>query len=284
MALRKAVFAGSWYPKQAAACDQEIAQFLSEDAPGDEGSEWLAGIVPHAGWYYSGKIACQVINCLRASEPIDLVVVFGMHLHHASANHMMAEGAWATPFGELPVATALAEALMKQFSFEIETPQHFVQDNTIELQLPFIKRLLDPSALLGIGVPPAVQSFEIGRAVVDWARDNGKRLKLIGSTDLTHYGPNYGLTAHGSGEPALAWVRERNDRRVIDAMLAMAPEQVLAEGIGHQNACCAGAAATTIVAARHAGASRSRPIAYATSYEKSPGTSFVGYTGIVFGR
>lgn len=284
MNIRKTVFAGSWYPQQAAACEREIQQFLS-DAPGPEerGTGWLAGIVPHAGWYYSGRLACQVIDCLKDPTPIDLVVVFGMHLHPGSANYMMPSGAWETPFGELPVAVSLGEALEKQFAFQLETPQRFIQDNTVELQLPFIKHLLDPSEFLAIGVPPIADSLKIGRAVADWARSNGKRLKIIGSTDLTHYGPNYGFSSHGSGKPALSWVRDQNDSQVIEAMLSMDPEQVIEQGLYRQNACCAGAAATAIAAARHYGATRARSIGYATSFDKSPGDSFVGYTGVVFG-
>jgi AmmeMemoRadiSam system protein B len=78
------------------------------------------------------------------------------------------------------------------------------------------------------------------------------------------------------------WVRNKNDRRVIDAMLAMDPEKVIQEGLTHQNACCSGAAASAIAAAKHLGAQQAETVAYATSYDKSPGSSFVGYVGIVF--
>ena len=284
MAVRKAVFAGSWYPRQATACESEIHQFLSEIPELPESQEgWLAGIVPHAGWFYSGQIACQVINALKDETPPDLVVVFGMHLHSGSTNYMMPRGAWETPFGELPVAEALAEHLMARFDYQIETASDFSQDNTIELQMPFIKYLLNPSTVLAMGVPPTATSLEIGRAVAEWARQQGLNLKIIGSTDLTHYGRNYGYTPKGTGQAALDWVRRTNDQQVIEAMLAMAPEKVIQEGHQNQNACCAGAAATAIAAAKHIGAKHAHTVAYATSYEKSPGDSFVGYVGMVFG-
>ncbi|MBR9979864.1 MAG: AmmeMemoRadiSam system protein B [Desulfatitalea sp.] len=285
MELRKAVFAGSWYPERASACEAQIEQFLAGDDPasGADG-QWCAGIVPHAGWYYSGRIACQVINRLKRVEATDLVVVFGMHLRPGDANHMMPTGAWETPFGPLPVAESLAEALMQRFAFQVETPRRFMQDNTIELQLPFVKYLLDPARILAIGVPPQTASLEIGRAVADWARTHNQRLIVIGSTDLTHYGPNYGFSPQGKGDQSVAWVREQNDRRVIEAMLRMAPEAVIEEGLSHQNACCAGAAATAIAAAGRMGATRANPVAYATSHDLSPGESFVGYVGVVMGR
>ena len=65
-------------------------------------------------------------------------------------------------------------------------------------------------------------------------------------------------------------------------MIAMEPERVITEALSNQNACCAGAAATAIAAAKELGAKQAEEIAYATSYDKNPGDSFVGYTGIVF--
>jgi MEMO1 family protein len=284
MNIRQAVFAGSWYPGNAADCEEQIRSFLDENANADLLRQtWSAGIVPHAGWHYSGAIACNVINCLKEDRPIDLVVICGMHLHPGSPHRIMAEGAWDTPFGELPVAGDLADALLGRFRFQVETPLRFVKDNTIELQLPFVKYLLNPKQILNIGVAPTLQSIEIGHAVVDWAVANGKSLKVIGSTDLTHYGRNYGFSPKGSGQQALAWVRDENDRRVIDAMQAFLPETIIREGLENQNACCAGAASAAVAAARHMGASRSELVSYATSNDKSPGDSFVGYAGIVFG-
>lgn len=284
MKLRKTAFAGSWYPGDAAACEQEIHHFLDQKSePGATEQQWIAGIVPHAGWYFSGQIACQVIDRLKNTAPIDLVVVFGMHLHPASPNYIMPQGAWETPFGPLPVAEGLAAELLERYTFEVETPQRFVQDNTVELQLPFVKYLLDPRQFLAIGVPPNTKALDIGRAVVDWARENDQRIRIIGSTDLTHYGANYGYHPQGSGARAVNWVREHNDRTVIETMAAMAPEQVIQEARSHQNACCAGAAATAIAAAKQWGATQAHTVAYATSYDKSPGDSFVGYVGMVFG-
>jgi AmmeMemoRadiSam system protein B len=283
MDLRPAVFAGSWYPENAAACEEEIKQFLSVGTrKPDQPPTWTAGIVPHAGWYFSGQIACNVIQWLKDPSPVDLVVLFGMHLHPGSANRLMPRGAWETPLGALPVAEGLADYLIERFEFKQETAQRFAQDNTIELQLPFVKYLLDPKQILAVGVAPNPRSLDIARAVVDWAREKNRRLKVIGSTDLTHYGRNYGMTSHGSGFEAVDWVRRENDRRVIEAMLALDPDKVMAEGIRNQNACCSGAAAAAVEAARCMGAAHSKEVAYATSYDKSPGDSFVGYVGVVY--
>jgi hypothetical protein len=283
MKVRKSVFSGSWYPGNAAGCEKEIQGFLKEYSTKAIAQRHLTGgIVPHAGWYFSGSIACNVIHCLKDEKPPDVFVIFGMHLHPGSPSYIMTGGAWETPFGDIEIETSLAGELVEQFSFQIETAEYYTQDNTIELQLPFIKYFFEDTKIVPMGVPPTQQSLEIGKAVADISNRLGLRVKVIGSTDLTHYGMNYGFVSHGTGKAALDWVRNENDRRVIDAMLAMDPDKVITEALENQNACCSGAAATAIVAARQLGADKAEEIAYATSYDKSPGDSFVGYAGIVF--
>ena len=281
--VRKAVFAGSWYPSSASECEREIAGFLAEGKNlNPPGRELVGGIVPHAGWYFSGSIACNVINCLKGRDATDVVLIFGMHLHANSPCYMMAEGAWETPFGEMPVDEALAAEIARKFSIVLETPKRFNQDNTVELQLPFIKYFFKDAKIVALGVPPHKNSLEIGRTVVEIAKRLGLRAKVIGTTDLTHYGVNYGFVTKGSGKQAVDWVRNENDRRVIDAMLALEPEKVIAEARSSQSACCAGAAATAIEVAKRLGADQADELAYTTSFDKSPGDSFVGYVGIVF--
>jgi len=280
--VRKAVFAGSWYPSSVSDCEREITGFLAEGKNiNPPGRKLVGGIVPHAGWYFSGSIACNVIHSLKGEESPDVVVVFGMHLHADSPCYLMAEGAWETPFGEIPVEGTLAAELAKKFSFSLETPDSFTQDNTVELQLPFIKYFFKDAKIVAMGVPPHKSSLKIGRSVVEISKQLGLQVKVIGSTDLTHYGNNYGFISRGTGKQAVDWVRNENDRRVIDAMLALEPENVITEAQASQNACCAGAAATAIEAAKQLGANQADELVYATSYDKSPGDSFVGYVGIV---
>jgi len=138
--IRNADFAGSWYPAGASACEKEIRKFIDEmDISIDTSREFTGGIVPHAGWFFSGKIACNVIHLLKGETKPDVIVVFGMHLHESSPCYIMKEGAWETPFGNIKIEKDLAGKLAEKFLFNIETPDKYTQDNTIELQLPFIK-------------------------------------------------------------------------------------------------------------------------------------------------
>jgi len=280
MDVRRAAFAGSWYPDSAVECAADIQSYLENASPPER--PCIGGIVPHAGWYFSGEIACRVIHGLSSGPSPDVVVVCGRHLHPESPCYIMTEGAWETPFGDLYIEKDVAGQLNASFSFQVETAQHHTQDNTIELQLPFIKYFFKDTKIVPLGLPPAASSLDIGVAVAKIISDLGLNARIIGSTDLTHYGFNYGYTPMGSGASAVDWVTTDNDRRAVNAMLAMDANVVIKEGLTHQNACCAGAAATSIAASRALGATRAEEVAYATSYDKQPSDSFVGYVGILF--
>jgi AmmeMemoRadiSam system protein B len=282
MSTRKALFAGSWYPDRPAECEKEIKGFLEEKSTAILPGNYIGGIVPHAGWFFSGSIACNVISALNEEEPVDVIVVFGMHLSSSSLPYITTEGAWETPFGDIQIESDFASELEKRFSFNVETTSRFTQDNTIELQLPFIKYFFPDVKIVPIGVPPNENAIEIGRAVFDIADNLGMKLKIIGSTDLTHYGTNYGFMPKGTGSDAVDWVKKKNDRQAIDAIIEMNPSLVLSEAAANQNACCAGAAAAAVSSARELGIEKGIEIAYSTSYDKSPGDSFVGYVGVLF--
>jgi AmmeMemoRadiSam system protein B len=280
---RIAMFAGSWYPSKASQCERQIQEFL-EETPSllDKAPPYVGGIVPHAGWVFSGAVACRVIQFLSQGPAPDALLVFGMHLRPGAPNHIMTAGSWQTPFGDISIASDLAKALTQEFSFKVETTTDFAPDNTIELQLPFIKYFLPGVPIIPIGVPPNSASLAIGESAVSTAVEMGLSIKVLGSTDLTHYGANYGFSPHGTGAEAVRWVREENDRKIIEAMVEMNPEKVLQEAAASLNACCSGAVATAVSAARLLGADRGHIVSYTTSYEKSPGDSLVGYVGIVF--
>ena len=281
MARRKADFAGSWYPGKDSDCRRAIEEFSRSSVPCPSG-ETVGGIVPHAGWVFSGKIACNVIRCLSEQASPDTILLFGRHLHPSSKSYIMTEGAWATPLGDLEIDQELGEKLLAEFPFVVETPTRYDQDNTIELQLPFIKHYFPEVKILPLGVPPAQASLRIGERAVEISRDMGRKTLALGSTDLTHYGDTYGYAPKGVGKAAVDWVKNENDRRLVDLILRMDAEEVIRESLTNHNACCSGAVAAAIAAAKKLGAREAQKLFYATSYDVRPDNSFVGYVGVVF--
>jgi len=283
MDIRRSDFARSWYPASESECREAISalsQACVTCPPGGEGV--LGGIVPHAGWYFSGRIAFNVIKCLKEEKDPEICVIFGRHLHPGSGNFIMEEGSWSTPLGELEIAAEIAERLTSEFRFTVETASNYEPDNTVELQLPFIKYVFPHVKILPIGVPPAPASIKIGERVAEIAEDMGKKMLVLGSTDLTHYGYNYGYTPKGTGQQALEWVKNENDRKMVDLMLAMDTESIISEALMNSNACCSGAVAAAIAAMKRMGARKGEELIYGTSYDINPSSSFVGYVGIIF--
>lgn len=283
MSVRKSDFAGSWYPGTASDCREIIEEFEKDRVPYllAEGAG-LGGIVPHAGWFYSGRIACNVLSCLRDAVQPDTVIVFGRHLHSGSDNYIMKEGKWETPLGELEIDREFGEALVSEFPFRVETSSDYEPDNTIEVQLPLIKYFFPEAKILPLGVPPVADSLKIGERVAELAQARAIKTLIVGSTDLTHYGYNYGFTPKGIGKDAVEWVKTRNDKAVVDLMLQMDAGEVIRESLKNGNACCSGAAATAIAGVKKMGAKHAHKLIYTTSYDIRPDSSFVGYVGIVF--
>ena len=180
MEIRKPVLAGSWYPGTAEACRREIEGFL--DAPGmaePADRALTGGIVPHAGWFFSGDVACNVIARVARGPAPDTVVVYGMHLRPDHPRFIMAKGGWETPLGVLRIDEDLAAALTARFDFEVETPRRFTRDNTIELQLPFVRHFFGDVRILPIGAPPAAATLELARAVAAAGAELGRSLRVL---------------------------------------------------------------------------------------------------------
>lgn len=280
----RAKLSGTWYSGTDSECRQEIEYFIKNSSllP-DPSCPVVGGIVPHAGWYYSGNVACDVIRLLSSSvSSPDALVIFGTHLYPEAPFTIVKEGAWETPLGNIAIHEPLARELSLSTPFGFEASDNDVPDNTIEVQLPFIKYFWNNIKIVPIGAPPSPKSVEMGKIVAATAQKMGLKIIVLGSTDLTHYGANYGFTPKGRGKTALQWVRDSNDRSVIDTILSMNPMSIIQDAQQKHNACCAGAAAAALSAGMALGAIQSRLVTYTTSHEKSPGESFVGYAGIVF--
>jgi len=283
MKVRRPDFAGSWYPENEADCRRAIEAFSAAGSPcpEDKGNV-IGGIVPHAGWAFSGRIACNVIECLKRQRDPDTLIIFGRHLHPGSDNFIMEQGRWATPLGELEIDTDLAARLTTEFPFTVETSSHYEPDNTIELQLPFIKYFFPDIKIVPMGLPPMVRSLDIAKRAAEISLDLDRVSIVLGSTDLTHYGYNYGYTPEGVGLEAVEWVKNVNDKRAVDLMVGMDGKGIVREAFKRYNVCCSGAAGASIEAARVLGAKKGKKLIYSTSYDILPDSSFVGYVGIIF--
>lgn len=281
MEKKKMAFAGSWYPATAIECEASIQGFLNETKESPDGN-YVGGIVPHAGWYYSGSIACRVIASLESDEKIDTIVLFGGHMHKQSEPFILTHGFIETPFGDIEVDRELVDKICAGISLRKRSPEKFPNENTFELQNAFIKYFYPDAKIVVCGVAPSFFASIIGTMVVAESQSLLKNIKVIGSTDMTHYGPDFGFTSKGTGESAVEWVKNKNDRTAIAAMMEMDESNIITQGLENKNMCCPGAAAATAAACKKLGAVKALELDYATSFDKSASNSFVGYSGILY--
>jgi AmmeMemoRadiSam system protein B len=278
-------FAGGWYPAGRESCQREIEAYWREagEEPERRSQGARLGVVPHAGWMYSGRLAARVFQRLADDPVIELVVVLGGHLRRSDPIVAMAEGTWDTPFGPFAIHGGFAEHLQKLEPVRYERDGRYEPDNSTELQLPFAKFKYPEAELLPLRVPPGPAALALGHALEEYLRASGLAAVVIASTDLTHYGPHYGFTPKGYGHEALHWVRAVNDPAFVHAVERGDPEAVLAMAEQRRCACSAGAvAAVSAIAARRG--LRFQTLDYATSADVAgeDAENFVGYLAGVY--
>jgi AmmeMemoRadiSam system protein B len=290
MQRRKAIVAGQFYPGQHDSCVEEINQYLDEIGPNDALPETIAaGIVPHAGWAFSGKLAAMVFAAVKqVHEKVNTFVIFGAaHGYYGQTPALFEAGNWVTPLGEALIDEELANQVLGTQKATSDTHAHGTE-HSIEVQVPFIQHLFAGAKILPILVPPTKEAIALGEAIGDIISKAGKKIMCIGSTDLTHYGPRYGFTPKGTDENALQWASEVNDKKFIDAALKLDAESLITTAAEDYNACGPGAAAAAIAAAKKLGKTEGLLLAHTNSNEvmsREMGTSgadSVGYAAIVF--
>jgi AmmeMemoRadiSam system protein B len=242
------------------------------------GAEGAAAVIaPHAGWYFSGKTAALAVSAL--DRDAETVAVIGGHLPRSAPFLFAGAEGVKTPLGVMEIDRELAEDLKEKLSGR---PDRY-QDNTVEVLLPMVRWFFPRARLLWMRFPAEASSFEAGKLLAERAKALGRRLALAGSTDLTHYGRNYGFSPRGSGKEALEWVKKVNDAAFIRAVLSGDPAGVLRRAEEDYSACSAGAVLGAMGFAGSSGPPHAELLAYATSAdvtEEEFPDSFVGYAAV----
>jgi len=296
MMIREPSFAGRFYAGSADACLAEVegclrraAEAKADDAVAVETDRIIGGVVPHAGWLYSGAIAARVIDEIASRPHPQAVVVFGaVHVPYVARPSIFSSGAWETPLGLAQIDARLSERLLGQTGLLESDPHAHDGEHSIEVEVPFLQHLLPDSLIVPIMVPVNDSSVSVGSAVGRACRSYGVDTVFLCSTDLTHYGAGFHFTPQGDGPEALLWSKDVNDHRMIDLMLAMRADDAIEEAVTHRNACGGGAIAATLAACKAYGAQRATLLEHATSAEigrtfsNAPPRDTVGYAGLVF--
>jgi len=277
MQNRTPAVAGMFYPKETEKLKSLVNDcFLSNYGPGkipptDSKKKIYGVICPHAGYVYSGPIACHSFYAI-SSNPIELFIIVGPNHWGIGRNvASMKDCSWETPLGNVEVDSQAAQELadiseLIELDFFSHTKEH-----SLEVQVPILQEVFSNKfKILPIAMIDQTQNtaVELGRCIAKITKKNNAM--IIGSSDFTHYEEND--FAH------------KQDMALIEPILNLDLETFY-EVLNSKKitACGYGAIATTMVACKELGATKGELLKYATSGDvMGDKSSVVGYGSIIF--
>jgi hypothetical protein len=192
MNVRPSAIAGSWYSSSAQVLNQELHHYLEHaQVQPPHGRIWGV-IAPHAGYYYSGQVAAFAFNCLQGLQPEIVAVVSPLHQSYPAPLLTTAHEAYQTPLGLVKVDTSslqeLNQTLTESLGYGL-TPLHYDHEHSLEIELPFLQRVLGSFSLVPIMMRD--QRVPVARALGDALATvlQPKRVLLVASSDLSHFYP-----------------------------------------------------------------------------------------------
>jgi AmmeMemoRadiSam system protein B len=268
--VRPAARAGTWYPGTASELAAEIDRYCDAVQECVVG-EIVALVAPHAGLVYSGPVAAHAYRQLQGRTYDAVVAVGPSHFVGFEGAAVVRRGAFDTPFGAIPIATEVADAILAATPLAHERPAAHDREHSLELQLPFLFRMLP-----GVPIVPVVMGHQspatiAGLAVALQQVMRGRRLLLVASSDLSHY---HDARTAADLDTIVVRAIDTFDPEALERALTAFPE----------HACGGGPIAAVIRAARAAGARDARVLCRQDSGDVSGDKSaVVGYLAAVLG-
>ena len=277
MEIRTPAVSGTFYPENEKKLKNLIHDcFMHPIGPGKtsptDSDEKIYGVIcPHAGFVYSGPVACHSFYSLSSSSSKLAIIVGPNHYGIGQNTASMIDVSWKTPLGLVEVDSDSVLELREHLDIlEIDSFSHS-KEHSIEVQIPILQEVFsDEMKILPISLINQEQKTAtlVGSAIAKIAQE--KDALLIGSSDFTHYEENE--FAH------------RQDLALIDPILKLDIDEFYK--ILHERkvtACGFGAIASIMTACKELGATQGKLLKYATSGDISGDkSSVVGYASIIF--
>lgn len=275
MQIRTPAVAGMFYPGEKNKLtkliqDCFIHPFGPEENSEKKQSKIFGVICPHAGFVYSGPIACNSIRSISSESPELFIIVGPNHWGIGRSVATMKDCKWETPLGSVEVDSESAEEICKLSQFIESDFFSHTREHSLEVQIPILQQTFSNFKILPISLINQSKeiAYDVGLAMSKIAKK--KNTMIIGSSDFTHYEPND--FAH------------EQDMALIEPILEIDVEKfynVLQKR--KVTACGYGAIASTMIACKELGATKGELLRYATSGDVTGDTSsVVGYGSIVF--
>jgi AmmeMemoRadiSam system protein B len=262
--MRKALVAGQFYPANKIELEKSVKSYVKRK----EESRVKGGVVPHAGYVFSGRCAGKIFSVLPEA---DTYVILGVNHNMLGEDIALSLDNFETPLGIVENDIELGKEILRLLDVREDENAH-KHEHSIEVQLPFLqitqgKRKIVPIILKNYTLNSCK---ELAKVIVDSAEKLKRKIIVLASSDFTHSGPSYGF----SGDM-------KADKKAIDKVMKMNTKGFL-DVAGTTTICGAGAIAVAIEAARLLGAKKGELLEYYDSSEIMKGENKVGYASVAF--
>ncbi|MEM1634539.1 MAG: AmmeMemoRadiSam system protein B [Nanopusillaceae archaeon] len=154
----------------------------------------IAGIVPHAGYIYSGPAAAFLYKELYENWDFDTIVIIGTnHTGYGNEYSLLVSMNWETPLGIVKTDKEFGKELINTFDIFEDELAH-LYEHSIEVQLPFLQYFFKENFKI---VPIVVRDENLDRIrkfvkiLDDIAKKLNRKIFVLISSDFTHHGEYY---------------------------------------------------------------------------------------------
>ena len=178
--IKPTTAAGKFYTNNKDELSAQIDFFIANNTH-DYKYNTRAIIVPHAGYMYSGQLACNGFQYLDKTVK-NVFVIAPPHYVAVKNIALSIFEKWSTPLGELDVNQEINTELVEKFGCEFEDDA-FVNEHSIEVQLPFLQKFLPHVKIVPI---LAGHSYEkLTKIIAHYWQDSENAFVI--SSDLSHF-------------------------------------------------------------------------------------------------
>ena len=187
----KARGAGRWYPAGKDELAKMVDGFLAEKPDAESKGRPIAIISPHAGYTYSGKCAGAAFAAVKGLH-YERVIVLGLsHSVPFKGLAVLRTDSYSTPLGDIPVDRATCDKLLARKDVFSQMPAAFLQEHSLDNQIPFLQRALAGEFKL-VPILTGIVDAETMKAAADCIRPLlSASTLLVVSSDFTHHGEAY---------------------------------------------------------------------------------------------
>jgi len=144
---KKCDLAGLFYPGNQSILHAALEEYLQHASVTQNNEELIGVIAPHAGYSYSGSIAAYAYKALTQNMPEAIIILAQAHRYSFSGISVYPSGSFDTPLGALDVDEKVA-GWLSGLSFNNFDKKAFANENALETQLPFIKKVLSGAKIV----------------------------------------------------------------------------------------------------------------------------------------